>query len=767
MTRFVYRSPLHRSDRDCEVKRRAFFDEDKKERVQDVSVLNTMTFKEDYLTLIKAVMKDGVLDDWSCVDYVRGVWNGTRQFESTIVSSVWIQLEKEDMKVRYMSVLFRQLSGKKGDIFQVDRSSTLLALFESWSKTFAAELVEPIALFAYNREVPETVISKLMSTILHDSNAICGMMIFDDEANVDDSEMLLEALTTMKNWKSVFKLWERSRRVKSTVESETQTLDDFHLGIEDVFENEPMDVGDDDDVNCDTCDEMAVDESRSVETVEQIDDVEDDADTSEDASNSVDEEVVEVRSEDENSVDAGSEHEKNDEDDLDARTEDGVVQSDELQSEDGKVNLLKKETIDQIWKERYKFKKNGQPLAVCLRYPEWTSSARTYASQWRTLIGKDNSYVDLRSLSKLADGVMEHREDWKLNTASTTLSAMSCFIELLLPNEVLKYFGNTSVLNESKALIEFHHQNLMEMKAFEEDSQEMSEKEKRILQGKKWIDIAEPTERYIELHQSPDVIKTTDQCDLVIRLIVLHLYVMVHSPRRLEYITMKYRNYDVDEDCFYAEGSIVLNRYKTSSLNGQYKVDVNGKVKMLLDKLTSYRSLQNKSDYLFGSQQQVLESGYRTSLINRVFEVVCRIQNLSVNILRKLYVEHSRESGNLDWLTDKKEVARQMGHSVNTQEKRYKKRTRDDFPSESENDSEFEEPEASRKNRKLVAKTKRRFPSDEESEKLKQGVRKWRFENPEATRISWDKVCVMSGLSDVKRETLKQWWRSIEKHETA
>lgn len=137
---------------------------------------------------------------------------------------------------------------------------------------------------------------------------------------------------------------------------------------------------------------------------------------------------------------------------------------------------------------------------------------------------------------------------------------------------------------------------------------------------------------------------------------------------------MKILNIDSNKDNFYRikKKEFVFNTYKTSKTYGQDTVAIQNDIDEF-DKFYKQWLKINPTEYLlFDNHFNSLTSSKLTKILNRVFGA-----NVSVNMLRHIYVtaqyNDTSKKSIKDVMSDMKELANDMSHSVAMQKQYYKK----------------------------------------------------------------------------------------------
>tara|TARA_R110002126_G_scaffold103952_2_gene237193 strand:- start:1255 stop:2268 length:1014 start_codon:yes stop_codon:yes gene_type:complete len=136
--------------------------------------------------------------------------------------------------------------------------------------------------------------------------------------------------------------------------------------------------------------------------------------------------------------------------------------------------------------------------------------------------------------------------------------------------------------------------------------------------------------------------------------VILSLYYL-QPPRRLkDYTEMKIREVDEAKDNFYKKDKLVFNVYKTAKTHGKEEVNLNPKLKFILNK---WKTL-NTADYLLVSVGgKKLSSSQLQQRLNTILG-----KKASVNILRHSFL--SEKYKDLPALRELEERAGDMGHTL-------------------------------------------------------------------------------------------------------
>ena len=188
-------------------------------------------------------------------------------------------------------------------------------------------------------------------------------------------------------------------------------------------------------------------------------------------------------------------------------------------------------------------------------------------------------------------------------------------------------------------------------------------------ENKNWMDYNDIIKIYNKLYDDNIIyLDNIDKYNIKIihdvqNMVILSLYILL-EPRRNEYISVKYKNYDKNKDNYFDINNklIVLNNYKTSKIKNEYIINLkDNKLYDLLIKLIKLKEFNNfKSDYLFSSDDdKIIDSSNWTKRLNSLFGI-----NIGSNMLRKIYLTN-KYGNNIDVFKNIKNTANNMGNSVN------------------------------------------------------------------------------------------------------
>lgn len=275
------------------------------------------------------------------------------------------------------------------------------------------------------------------------------------------------------------------------------------------------------------------------------------------------------------------------------------------------------------------------------------SSIKTYKSILSNLYKKVsgiliNDDTDIRDFfCKNANDVLKYLEDHPLSRRKTTLSAL---VVLCSNNEKVKDKYRAQLLEDGEKFKEEERKN----------SNVKSEKEE-----KNWVDWDEVVEIHNQLGKEVNPLFTKSKVsdgefNKVQDYVLLSLYVLNDPRRSMDYASMRIKNInkkDTSEN-YMDKMNFIFNKYKTAGLYGQQKVPISSKLKAVLNKWVKFTPYE----YLLvsPSSEKPLSVSQITHRLNGIFG-----KKVSSNMLRHSYLSH------LYPVEKMKEIAHNMGHSVN------------------------------------------------------------------------------------------------------
>lgn len=271
------------------------------------------------------------------------------------------------------------------------------------------------------------------------------------------------------------------------------------------------------------------------------------------------------------------------------------------------------------------------------------SSLKTYTSIVSNLykkIAKDDKLEKaLDFFTKNVKEVMDFLQDVLPSRRKTTLASLVVFTE-----------------KNERAADQYRKQMLDDKNVYDEDQkdQKMSD-----TQRENWVSQDEVKALYDRMDKenrpllSRDSLKERELQQLQ-NFLILALY-HLQPPRRLkDYTEMKLRDVDESKDNFIKKDKLVFNIYKTAKTHGREEVNLNPKLKFIINKW----KLLTPHDYmLVGVGGKKLSSSQLQQRLNQILG-----KKASVNILRHSFLTEKYKD--LPAVRELEERAADMGHSV-------------------------------------------------------------------------------------------------------
>lgn len=247
-------------------------------------------------------------------------------------------------------------------------------------------------------------------------------------------------------------------------------------------------------------------------------------------------------------------------------------------------------------------------------------------------------------------------------------------------SSILNIINNDKKLKDKYNNIEDNYRNLL-LENRQNINLKKNNNEKNIKEIENWISYNDILNKYNDLEKeymkyldNPEKYKVKDLLFNKIQNYVLLSFYVLLEPRRLEYTTLKYKNYDKNLDNYYniSTKEIILNNYKTSKYKKDYIIDLsNNKLSTIINKFINLKSYINiNSDYLFTSiNNNPLDNSQITKRLNNIFDG----KKVSVSMIRKIYLTYNY-GDNLDTLKNIINTSKNMGNSVNVITQHYLKK---------------------------------------------------------------------------------------------
>ena len=183
------------------------------------------------------------------------------------------------------------------------------------------------------------------------------------------------------------------------------------------------------------------------------------------------------------------------------------------------------------------------------------------------------------------------------------------------------------------------------------------DQEKTETQKKNWISQEELKKIYDTLAKDTKTLLTKEslspsEFQRLQNYVILSLYILQPPRRLMDYTEMKLSEIDKEKDNYIDKKTFVFNKYKTSKFTGKEQIDLNPKLKYILDKWKKH----NPHEYLLvGTNNKKLTSSQLQQRLNTILGRQAR-----VNILRHSFL--SDKYKDID-IRDMEKTATAMGHS--------------------------------------------------------------------------------------------------------
>lgn len=156
--------------------------------------------------------------------------------------------------------------------------------------------------------------------------------------------------------------------------------------------------------------------------------------------------------------------------------------------------------------------------------------------------------------------------------------------------------------------------------------------------------------------------------DLLLKTVILSLYIELPVRRNKDYYLANITNQKIDYDenlnyCDMNRKKYIYNNYKTKKIYGEQMADINDKLYNLLLLYVKHHPNISTKKYnthflVYYDGKEINSSPEISKILNNIFD-----KNISSSMLRHIFITNKFKKDN----DDKKEVAKEMGHSVSQQ----------------------------------------------------------------------------------------------------
>jgi len=200
----------------------------------------------------------------------------------------------------------------------------------------------------------------------------------------------------------------------------------------------------------------------------------------------------------------------------------------------------------------------------------------------------------------------------------------------------------------------------------EKYEKQVEEQEKTAKQKENWLTQDEVNKVYQDIEEDVAHLLEKDAMSLtnrdrrnLVNYILMAILTKLPPRRSMDYTEMKLRNFDTSEDNYYKNGKFYFNKYKTAKTYGLQTVKLPNDLKKLIEKWSD----AHDNDYMiFDSYGKKLTSPKLTAILNNIFG-----RKISTTMLRHIFLSDMLKDA--PKLTEMKEVAESMAHSLEHQQK--------------------------------------------------------------------------------------------------
>ena len=274
-------------------------------------------------------------------------------------------------------------------------------------------------------------------------------------------------------------------------------------------------------------------------------------------------------------------------------------------------------------------------------------SIRTYKSILRNLFNKisTNKEFDIKEFTN-KDTVYKIISEMKPTQRKTVLSALVVILDKDEEHEECKEEYKKKMLEDIKH-------------AKEETVQQKKNEDIEYIDWEDVLNIYKGLKKdvgYLLKSKSNEL--TPKEFNILQDYIILSLYVLISPRRSLDYVELKFKNYDENKDNYidFKNKKLIFHIFKTAKFYNRQEVDI---PKELLSILKKWLQINNNDFVLIDTKGNKLSAVTLNQRLNKIFDM-----KISVNALRHSYLSNKyKDMPNLKNMLD---TAETMGHSLET-----------------------------------------------------------------------------------------------------
>lgn len=271
------------------------------------------------------------------------------------------------------------------------------------------------------------------------------------------------------------------------------------------------------------------------------------------------------------------------------------------------------------------------------------------------LINELNSSVDIKYFINNYNDVIEYLDNNISNTASK-ISYISAILFLLnnfenIDKIILKYQNKIKELREQINLNKTNEKNEKELENW------MSYKELENIFNDNY-------NKYIDIINNKTKVKINDYYNIQ-NMIIMSFYILIEPVRSTEIATLKYKNFDIDNDNYIdiKKKILVFNEFKTSKTKNQLIIDLKQN-KQLINLIKSFILFKQNNgfnrDYLFNSNDDTnIDNSQLAKRLNHIIG-----KKISSSMIRKIYLS-DKYGKELETINNIKNSSKNMMNSIN------------------------------------------------------------------------------------------------------
>lgn len=312
-----------------------------------------------------------------------------------------------------------------------------------------------------------------------------------------------------------------------------------------------------------------------------------------------------------------------------------------------------------VFFQRKLLKLNGEELK--------STSVQQYKFRVADFLNLIKPLKDLTDMEAILDRLIAREDGEFISKVDNRLNMLKMIIRNLTPLEARRLIGTPEVQEKAANLLRDFTQAIMAERALEAQTKDQRPSEDEISNHMPWSEIV----RMVEEYRSKLILSGLQSVGLdeLEAAVATSLYVLENEPRRNEYGSLRCEPHNKVVDNWMDNGTVVLNDYKCGQIYGQYTFELSPDGKRLMSELMRRKQISN-INWVFGRRNEINPRDNWPNTLRKIFKTVVGKPLIS-RYLRKYRISDLQHNGKLTYMSDKLNLAKQMGHSISEQQSVY------------------------------------------------------------------------------------------------